>query len=67
MEKIQSKNWGGKNCQNPFQAILGHKKRKKVVWTTKSLGKGGGGKTLKKHTKKFIYVCNPLRRSVKGS
>ena len=26
---------GGKNCQNPFQAIL-----KKVAWTTKTLGGG---------------------------
>ena len=50
-----------KNCQNPFHAILTKKKRKKVTWTTNSLG--GGAETLvagplkKKH---FFYLCLPL-------
>ena len=33
------KSWRKKNCQNPFQAIIRLKKRRKkeVAWTTKSL------------------------------
>ena len=39
-----------KNCQNPFQAILKRKKKKKVVRTTKPLGgQNLMGTTTKKH------------------
>ena len=49
---------GGGDCQNPFQAILRLKKeRKKVAWTTNSLG-GEGGKTFcGPNTKKLSFMC----------
>ena len=47
---------GKKNGQNPFQAIL--RLKKKVVWTTKPLGRGTlVVRPLKKHS---FCVCLPL-------
>ena len=37
-KKFLAQKLGGKNCQNPFQAIIRLKKKeKKVAWTTKPL------------------------------
>ena len=48
--------------KNPFQAILRlkktkGKKRKKVAWTTNSLGGGGGQNLSGRSTKKNFFMC----------
>ena len=54
MEKIQPKNWGKKNCQNPFKAIIRQKK-----WHGPQSHKCREGKTLEVRPlkKKHFFLC----------